>query len=386
MLRGGSWYWPAGRIRGAHRRVEPIRSGGHRLSARCATEEPFLTAFPSAAIEHPRAAPRDPEPPTPEQLATFGAITQDPIEDKPICSAAVRETWGVQERGGRSETTCRDPFPYLESNEPRAWLWQPFLRNLGGGYLGVGGDQAYTFIAMARSEWAWVMDYDPRVVDHHKRMRVFILAAETPEQFVELWSANESKRALELIDQQHTDPDERAKLRRGYVATRERIHEYFEEQVDDQRSHEGCGWLANPEHYAYVRRLYQQGRILPMKGDLLGKESMRTVAAAAQGLGVAIRVFYTSNAPISWGGMITDAYRANVAGLPFDHRSIVLQTTADGGFRQSGHWHYNVQWGRHMHALLRKPGYDFVEKMLFERIPAGHGDLTSVGLPSGLAD
>jgi hypothetical protein len=39
-----------------------------------------------------------------------------------------------------------------------------------------------------------------------------------------------------------------------------------------------------------------------------------------------------------------------------------------------------------MHALLRRPGYDFVEKMLFERIPAGHGDLTSIGLPSGLAD
>jgi sulfatase modifying factor 1 len=385
MLRGGSWYWPAGRIRGAHRRVENIRSGGHRLSARCATEEPFLTAYPSAAIEHPRAAPPEPEPPTPEQLAIFSGITQDPIEDKPICSATVRETWGVQERGGRSETTCRDPFPYLESNEPRAWLWQPFVRNIGGAYLGVGGDLAYTFIAMARSEWAWVMDYDPRVVDHHKRMRAFILEAETPEQFIALWSSSESQRALELIEK-HTDAGEHAKLRRGYVATRERLHEYFEEQVEDHRRLEGWGWLAVPEHYAYVRRLYQQGRILPVKGDLLGTKGLRTIGEAARALGVPIRIFYTSNAPISWGGMITDEYRANVGGLPFDHRSIVLQTTASGGFRQTGHWHYNVQWGRHMHALLRRPGYDFVEKMLFERIPAGHGDLTAIGLPSGLPD
>lgn len=386
MLRGGSWYWPAGRIRGAHRRVEPIRSGGHRLSARCATEEPFLTAFPSAAVEHPRAASSDPEPPSAEQLATFTGVVQDPIEDKPICSAAVRETWGVQERGGRSETTCRDPFPYLESNEPRAWLWQPFLRNLGGAYVGVGGDQAYSFIAMARSEWAWVMDYDPRVVDHHKRMRAFILEAETPEQFIELWSSASSKRALEVIERQHGDTEEHAKLRRGYLATRERLHVYFREQADDQGKVEGYGWLATPEHYAYVRRLYQQGRIMPIKGDLLGVESLRTVALAARALGVPVRVFYTSNAPISWGGQITDPYRDNVLGLPFDRRSIVLQTTADGGFRQTGHWHYNVQWGRHMHALLRKPGYDTVMKMLFERIPAGHGDLTAVGLPSGLAD
>jgi sulfatase modifying factor 1 len=385
MLRGGSWYWPAGRVRGAHRRVEPIRSGGHRLSARCATDEPFLTAFPSAAIEHPRAAPPDPEPPSAEQLASFTGVVQDPIEDKHICSAAVRETWGVQERGGRSELDCRDPFPYLESNEPRAWLWQPFLRNIGGAYLGVGGDQAYSFIAMARSEWAWVMDYDPRVVDHHKRMRAFILEAETPEQFIALWTSAESKRALEVIEQ-HTDASEHAKLRRGYQATRERLHQYFLEQVDDQGKVEGYGWLVTPEHYTYVRRLYQQGRILPIKGDLLGADSIRTVAAAATSLGVPIRVFYTSNAPISWGGQITDPYRDNLLGLPFDHRSIVLQTTADGGFRQTGHWHYNVQWGRHLHALLRKPGYDTVMKMLFERIPAGHGDLTAVGLPSGLAD
>ncbi|MFV8750386.1 SUMF1/EgtB/PvdO family nonheme iron enzyme [Nannocystaceae bacterium ST9] len=390
MLRGGSWYWPAGRIRGAHRRVENIRSGGHRLSARCASDEPFLTAFPSAAIEHPREAPPDPEPASAEALAHFAGITQDPIEDKPICSAAVRETWGVQERGGRSETTCRDPFPYLESNEPRAWLWQPFLRNLGGAYLGVGGDQAYSFIAIARSEWAWVMDYDPRVVDHHRRMRAFILEAETPEQFIELWAPGNSKRALEVIERHHppdADPGELAKLRRGYQATNERLHDYFREQVEDHlRRGEGYGWLANPEHYAYIRRLYQQGRIMPIKGDLLGKDSMRTVAAAARALGVAIRVFYTSNAPISWGGHVTDAYRDNVLGLPFDRRSIVLQTTAKGGFRQTGHWHYNVQWGRHMHARLRQPGYDLVEKMLFERIPAGHGDLTSVGLPSGIAD
>ncbi len=395
MLRGGSWYWPAGRIRGAHRRVEGLRSGGHRLSARCATEEPFSTAYPSAALEHPRDAPPDPEPPSPEQLAIFTAITQDPIEDKPICSADVRENWGVQARGGRSETTCRDPFPYLESNEPRASLWQPYLRNLGGAYLGVGGDQAYTFLAIARVQWAWVMDYDPRVVDHHKRMRAFILEAETPAQFIELWSSGASKQALELIERHcatgsdgAADPQELAKLRRGYLATQERLHAYFSEQVDvDARGYvEGYGWLANPEHYAYVRKLYQQGRILPIKGDLLGKDSMRTVGAAAQALGVPIRAFYTSNAPSSWGAMITESYRANVLGLPFDRRSIVLQTTGDGGFKQRGHWHYNVQWGRHMHALLRKPGYAQVMTLLFERIPAGDGDLTIVGLPSGVLD
>jgi hypothetical protein len=266
----------------------------------------------------------------------------------------VRETWGtLQSRGGRSETTCRDPFPYLESNEPRAWLWQPYLANVGGAYLGVGSDQNYTFIALARSQWAWVMDYDPRVVDHHKRLRAFVIEAATPEEFIALWSPKNAKRALEAIERHHTDAAELPKLRRGYWATHERLHAYYREQRDPARGRPaGYGWLTNAEHYAYVRTLFQQGRLVPIKGDLLGKQSMRTVAATA-------------------------------TALPFDRDSIVLQTTGKGGFRQSGHWHHNVEWGRHLQTLLRRPGYDAVMRLIFERIPTDHGDLTIVGLPAG---
>jgi len=385
VLRGGSWYWPAGRIRGAHRRLEKLRTGSHRLSARCATSDGFVTNFPPAAITQPLPAAAAPEPPTAEQAAIFAGVVQDPIEDKPICSETVRETWGtLQSRGGRSETTCRDPFPYLESNEPRAWLWQPYLANVGGAYLGVGSDQNYTFIAVARSQWAWVMDYDPRVVDHHKRLRAFVLEAATPEEFIALWSPKNSKRALEAIERHHTDAAELPKLRRGYWATHERLHAYYREQRDPARGRpSGYGWLADAEHYAYVRTLFQQGRLAPIKGDLLGKQSIRTVAATATALGVPLRVFYTSNAPSSWGGQITAAYRENLMALPFDRHSVVLQTTGKGGFRQSGHWHHNVEWGRHLQTLLRRPGYDAVMKLIFERIPTDHGDLTVVGLPAG---
>ena len=94
-------------------------------------------------------------------------------------------------------------------------------------------------------------------------------------------------------------------------------------------------------------------------------------------------MFYTSNAPSSWGGQITAAYRENLMALPFDRHSVVLQTTGKGGFRQSGHWHHNVEWGRHLQTLLRRPGYDAVMKLIFERIPTDHGDLTVVGLPAG---
>jgi hypothetical protein len=269
----------------------------------------------------------------------------------------------------------------LESNE-RQMMWAPFLTHIGGGYLGIASDQNYSYIALARSSWAWIMDYDPRVTDHHRRMRAFILGAGTPEQFILLWSSAQRERAHALIDE-HNPGADRSKLRRGYDITRERLALYYEEQTQ-RRGAEGRGWLAVPEHYAYVRKMFIEGRIKLIKGDLLGTDAMRTVGDAARALGVPIRVLYTSNAPISWGGHLTPEYRANLLGLPFDHRTIVLQTTAKGGFRQTGHWHYNVQWGRHLQDRLRKPGYTLVDELLFERIPGGHGDVTVIGLPSGL--
>lgn len=383
VLRGGSWYWPGGRIHGSHRRLETTLSGGHRLSARCVATTPVLTTFPPASISHPPPAPQPPPPPDDAQKAIAAKVTEDPIEDKRICSEQIRETWGsAQSRGGRSETTCRDPFPYLESNEPRAWLWRPYLTNIGGSYLGVGSDQNYSFIAIARSQWAWVMDYDPRVVDHHHRVRALVLEAATIEEFVALWSSGNSKRALAAIER-HNDPSQHAKLRRGYNATRERLQIYYQEQSKPARGRpDDYGWLANPEHYTYVRELFQSGRLRAIKGDLLGSLAIQTVSAASRELGVPLRVFYTSNAPSSWGGTITAGYRKNLQSLPFDARSIVLQTMGKGAFRQSGHWHHNVQGGRQLQQRLALPGYDTVMETIFERIPTDHGDLTAIGLPA----
>lgn len=395
ILKGGSWYWPAARLRGAHRRLEKIVTGSHRLGARCATSNGFLTAFPPAFLVEGRALLDAPSPPTAAERSTASSVVADVIADKPICKEDVRKAWGVQLRGGRSELHCRDPFPYLESNESRAHLWMPYLANIGGGYVGVGSDQNYSFIAVARSRWAWVIDYDPRVVDHHLRMLAFIRHAETREAFIALWSAAGAGEAIEILEREYAGSPALAKLRRGYQATRERMHAYFIGQREPiprwNRSRRGAegeldgvpfGWLRSDASYAYVRTMAAQGRLVVLPGDLLGGESLSGIGAAARRLGVPIRVYYTSNAPSSWGGQMTAAYRDNVLALPFDRHTLVLQTAGKGGFRQAGHWHYNVQWGRHLQERLRLPGYDTLPKIMFERIASHHGDLTVLGLPA----
>ncbi len=356
---------------------------------RCATEHPFLTRFPPRILEAPRSPLALPEPPTPEELAIFTRVVDDPVQDKKICGAKVRASWHPSQLdGGRSEPGCRDPFTYLTTNEPRGYVWHAYIRDIGGAYVGIGSDQSYAFIAVARSRWAWVMDYDPRVVQNHLRLRAFILASPTPADFVALFAPEGKRRALAILDEAYADDPRLGILRWGYVATREDLHPYFVAQRKPSRRQrmagKPMGWLRDPEAYRYIRTMFEQGRIAIKAGDLLMDGAMQQMGAAAHELGVPVRIYYTSNAPTAWGGQITPAYRRNVLALPFDVESLVLQTTDGGGsLLQKTKWHHNVQWGRLVHERLEQPGYDDVWKLLEGRIPGDDQALTVLGLPSG---
>lgn len=350
---------------------------------RCATASPFLTRFPPRILTTPRPALPLPEPPTAEELAIFERVPDDAVEDKKVCGEKVRSGWHPsQADGGRSEPTCRDPFSYLTTNEPRGFVWQAYIADIGGAYVGIGSDQSYSYIAAARSRWAWVMDYDPRVVQNHLRLRAFILASPTPEEFVALFESGAKTRALAVLDEAYADDPRLRTLKWGYVATRDELHPYFEAQRRPGKR-AGFGWLRDDESYRYIRTLYQQGRLSIKAGDLLVDGAMQAMGAAARELGVPVRIYYTSNAPTAWGGQVTPAYRRNVLALPFDAESLVLQTTDGGGsLRQKTKWHHNVQWGRLLHERIEDPAYDDVWKLLEGRIPGDDQALTVLGLPS----
>ena len=122
--------------------------------------------------------------------------------------------------------------------------------------------------------------------------------------------------------------------------------------------------------------------IVVLGGDMLAEKSMRAIGQAADALGVPVRVFYTSNAPTSWGGNITPAWRANVEALPFDDASVVLVTWNHGAFGQKDYWHYNVQRALTYQSRLQRSGYTYMWQLAWDRIPGGDPDLTLSGLAS----
>ena len=397
VLKGGSWYAPLSQSTPFYRQGETTLTSKRGGSVRCASTTTTLTTSPPRALAK-RPAPPLPTVPTADQLKLANSIKQDTL-GKQVCT-----------KKGRSFIDCRDPNHYIKSNEPRQHIWRPYLENIGGGYAGVGIDQNYSFIAHAHSEWAWLFDYDPAVVHLHKVLRAVILDAADRQSFIAHFQSAAQGDVATLLAETYHDDDDRAAYREMYSISRAVLLRYYEHQVQGEVSNPDIvkaptaapdaprriagvkvgepsadptfGWLATESAYQHIRTLYLQGRIIILNGDMLAQDSMQGIGAAARALGVVIRIYYPSNAPECWPW--TEQYKKNVLALPFDDRSIVLQTLSGikGGFEKSiGYWHYNVQSGLVQQELLSRRGTGSIKQVVFERTRTDDPDLTTSGLP-----
>jgi hypothetical protein len=365
---------------------------------RCASSSTTLSSWPPKQLAQPPAAPKAPAAPTAEQLEVFGKIKEDTLA-KQVC-----------EQKGRSFVDCRDPNHYIKSNEPRQHLWRPFVENLGGGYVGVGIDQNYSFIAHAKSEWVWLFDYDPTVVRLHHVLRAIVLDSPTRADFVSHFEAANKDKTLALLSATYAGLAERAAYREIFGVSRAGLLGYYGHQMageiaipditraptaDPETPERAAGvkigqdlpdptygWLATEEAYQYIRTLYQQGRIKLLKGDMLANNTMQGIAAAAKALNVTVRVYYPSNAPECWPH--TSQYKKNLLALPFDEQSVIIQSLSGvkAGFgKQKGYWHYNVQGALEQQRLLSHKGYFSLRQLMGTRHKGNDPDLTTSGLP-----
>src|SRR5688500_16308575 len=92
-----------------------------------------------------------------------GMGTAEDVLDKPKCRPGSK----------RNFTTCKDQQTYVHTSEGYLHVFRPYIEPLGGAYVGIGSDQGLTLAAWARSERAWLMDYDPPVVHMNRIERAF---------------------------------------------------------------------------------------------------------------------------------------------------------------------------------------------------------------------
>ncbi|MCX4240878.1 LIC_10091 family protein [Paraliomyxa miuraensis] len=331
---------------------------------RAPTSTPPIAAAPTTTPEAPAPQPETTEPETTEPEATEPA-TPDPEPPAPEGPVALTdeqvqillgtpEDSAPEHRGG--VTKEREDKHYLAGNERSLEIFRPIIEGVGGGYVGVGTDQAYLFMSWARPEIAWLIDYDPAVVEVHEIYRLFFQAAATPEEFVALWDKPAREQALALFTNAHDE--RRAKsLRRWYLGYRGWIHRRLVAVARGMEKAEVPTYLTHQEHYDFIRQMLEQRRVRPMVVNLHDKKGMRGVAQAAQQLGVPIRVLYLSNAEEYWP-RYPKQYRQNIADLPFHEDAVVLRTLLI--WQVNTDYRYNVQPVANYLQWLAQPYIDDV--------------------------
>lgn len=223
------------------------------------------------------------------------------------------------------------------------------IKGLGGGYAGVGTDQAYLFIGWQRPHLAWLFDYDPWVVHIHRAYGVFFREAETIEQFLALWSEDNRKSSAALLKEKLANHPDLRTVVTVFKHNRSTIHRRLGRVIRKMEKEGVASYLSDPEEYAFVRNLIIAGRVRPMVGDLLGKKGLVGLAASARALAVPLRVLYVSNAEGYW--KYNAEYRANIIGQFFDEKSLFLRTVAAKW--TNGDYRYNIQKATNFQEWLK---------------------------------
>ncbi len=174
------------------------------------------------------------------------------------------------------------------------------IKGLGGGYAGVGTDQAYLFIGWQRPHLAWLFDYDPWVVYIHRAYGVFFREAETIEEFLAFWDKENRKSSIALLKEKLVDHPDLKTIITVFKHNRSTIDRRLGRVIRKLGKEGVSSYLSDPAEYAFVRNLILAGRVRPMVGNLLGTKGLLGMAATARALAVPLRVLYVSNAEGYW--------------------------------------------------------------------------------------
>ncbi|MBL8948464.1 MAG: hypothetical protein JNK45_35160 [Myxococcales bacterium] len=275
---------------GAERPVEP---------ATAPAAEPVAPPVAAAIAEGPAA-------PAPASVAQRDVLFGSPEDPEP------------ETKGGIVKAL--EDVSYIVGNEWSLDAFRPVVTDLGGGYVGVGPDQAYLLIGWQRPEFAWLVDYDSKVMRVHAMYRAVFELAPTRKAFLDAFESAHADRISKALAEHDDD-----RLRRLYRNNRD-MFRWRLRTVERKLKRRGVpSWLTDDATYAFVRDMVLGDRVRPLRVNLNEAAGMAGIADSARELGVPIRVVYLSNAEEYW-----DAYdaqfTANLQGLPHDDRSLVLRT------------------------------------------------------------
>lgn len=288
------------------------------------------------------------EAPTPPALNALGS-------NEPLNEATRKLVWETTEDDAPEvlNATRKDleNRHYQTCDELHLAKFYPNIKGIKGAYIGVGSDQAYTFMGWMDAELAWLTDYDPWIKQEHRIYALFFEKAETPEAFVSQWRTRNRSASRAMIAEHFAADPEKALIMEVFDSASYKVDVRMTRLIAMAKSYKIPTFVTDAAMYAHVRSMVLGGRVRPMVSNLLDTDGLTGVGNASRAVNVPIRVVYMSNAEDYWP--YSEQFRANMAGLNFDENSWILRTAASKP--TNGDYRYNMQDAQNFQAWLKEP-------------------------------
>ncbi len=252
----------------------------------------------------------------------FDAHIQTVMNPSEPLPEKVRQALSQIEFDPNPQSLTRDVH-YWVSNENHHHLFQPSIEDHGGILLGVGTDQNYLLAAWARSPILLLMDFDEEIRNVHHLYGINFAAAETPEEFIDRWAPSNTADTKRRIAEQY-DGDRQQSLERAHDLSRQVISARLRRTARTYNNRDIPIFLTDQEQYDFIRDLWANGRVFPMRGDLTADTTMVDTAQTLESLGLNLGLYYPSNAEQYFD--FTPEYRRNIIAQPFHEDSLVIRT------------------------------------------------------------
>jgi hypothetical protein len=359
---------------------ETRNNQGKRNLARRVVRRPRLLVSPLASLRAlvavvlvavPCSAQRTAARPRPAAADGVARAALARIDDSTFAATVAR----LSEPSGYFDTDN------LISNESSYLHVLPRLRAMGtrgGGYIGVGPDQNYSYIAAIRPRVAYLVDVRRDNLLQHLMFRSLFARSDSRLEYLCQWLGRRCPPDLDAWRERPVDtlaryldsaPRDAALVRQvqaalaadarasglplsaADLATIRRFHDEFARDglalrftshgrspqdyypslrdlvvARDAEGRQGS-YLASDDDWRYLKALHAANRVIPVVGNLAGTRALAGIARELRAAGEVVSAFYTSNVEFYlWGDGSFDAFARNVVALPRDGRSVIVRS------------------------------------------------------------
>ncbi len=283
---------------------------------------------------------------------------------------------------------CRDPWREVSSQERHLQRFVPYMADLGGGFVGVGGEHNLTLMAWAQPRLAWIFVENPVAYDVMRLQLALLGASPERKQFLRRWWGGRAQRKTQrLLRTLFNNPKEQEAMVRLYRKVRWRVRRAYQRGRWLYRKHRPFRhWLQKDDSYRYIQAMVKHRRLRLLRGDIASSTWGPRVGGLLTKAKLPLRALYLSDRMDS-SRACSDCLARNVLSLPMDKHSVVLRTHRSSRYGRllSGGHIYLVQGGRHWQALLlQSPRYQTLHNLmaLSQWVPKGMFVIAPPPLPA----